>query len=118
MAAGSDVFGRAFEHLFISEVRAYLSYRALDLPLRYWRTSSGLEVDLVVGNMDVAIELTASARVRGEDLRGIAALLEERRVRRALVVCRERERRRLDGGIEILPWQEFCAELWGHELLG
>jgi hypothetical protein len=44
-------------------------------------------------------------------------LREEQRVRRALVVCRENERRKLDDGIEIVPWPELCAELWAGDLI-
>ena len=43
---GSDSYGRAFEHFLINEIRAYVSYMGIDIPLRYWRTSSGFEVDL------------------------------------------------------------------------
>jgi predicted AAA+ superfamily ATPase len=39
---GSEEFGRAFEHVLIEETRAYLSYAQLDVPLSYWRTSTGL----------------------------------------------------------------------------
>ena len=41
VAAGSDRFGRAFEHLMLNEVRAFLEYRRLDHPISFWRTSSG-----------------------------------------------------------------------------
>ena len=40
VAKGSDVYGRAFEHFMINEVRAYLSYNQRDDRLWYWRTSA------------------------------------------------------------------------------
>ena len=60
---GSEEFGRAFEHFLIEEIRAFLGYREKFLPLAYWRTSTGLEVDLIVGDMDLAIEIKSSRQV-------------------------------------------------------
>ncbi|HCU24680.1 MAG TPA: AAA family ATPase, partial [Deltaproteobacteria bacterium] len=53
---GTEEFGRQFEHFLIEEIRAYLSYREIHLPLSFWRTSTQLEVDLIVGDMESAIE--------------------------------------------------------------
>jgi predicted AAA+ superfamily ATPase len=61
IAEGSNRFGVAFEHFLINEVRAFLSYRGLDVPLSYWRTT--------------------------------------------------------EDGIEIMPWREFCAELWAGRVV-
>lgn len=114
---GSDLYGQAFEHFLIQEVRAFLSYRQLDRPIAYWRTSSGFEVDLIAGDMDMAIEFKAVKFVRDPDLKGIRALKEEHRVKRALVVTREERPRRTDDGIDLIPWREFCSRLWSGDLL-
>ncbi len=117
VAEGTDLFGRAFEHFLLNEVRAYLAYRRLDRPLSFWRTSSGFEVDLIVGQMEAALEFKASRTVRESDLKGMRALLDEQRPRRAIVVSREDTPRRTDDGIEILPWPGFCEMLWGGVLV-
>lgn len=109
---GSDVFGRAFEHFLINEVRACLAYTRRERMLSFWRTHSGFEVDLIVGDMDVALEFKSGREVRDADLRGLRALAEDQRPRRSLVVARVEERRRTEDGIEIVPWREFCAEMW------
>jgi len=109
---GSDRFGRAFEHFVINEVRAYLSYRRLDRSICYWRTSSGFEVDLIVGDMDLAIECKSTRNVRATDLKGLRALGQEHSPGRRVLVSRVETRRRTEDGIEILPWSEFCGELW------
>lgn len=109
---GTDLYGRAFEHFILNEVRAWIEYERLDLPLSFWRTSSGFEVDLIVGDLDLAIECKASRDVRATDLKGLRALKEEHEPRRSLVISRVGERRRTDNGIEIVPWREFCDELW------
>jgi predicted AAA+ superfamily ATPase len=117
IAEGSDRFGRAFEHFVIGELRAYLAYKRLDYPLRYWRTSSGFEVDLIVGDLDLAIECKSNREIRPGDLKGLRALKEETAPRRRLVVSRQEKPRITDDGIEILPWQRFCQALWDGELI-
>ena len=113
---GSDRFGRAFEHFILNEVRAYLEYRWRDQKLSYWRTSSGFEVDLVIGDMDVVVECKSAREIRTSDLKGLRALADEHTVRRRLVVSRIAEPRTTDDGIELVPWERFCAELWADQL--
>lgn len=117
VAEGSDRFGLAFEHFLLNEVRAAQHYRGRERPLSFWRTSSGFEVDLIVGDMDLAIEFKSSRERRSGDLRGMRALLDEHRPRRCIVVSRAAQPSRTEDGIEILPWSDFCAELWGDLLL-
>ncbi len=114
---GSDRYGRAFEHFLINEVRAYLSYEGRDDPVAFWRTSSGFEVDLVVGDLALAMEAKSSRDVRGDDLRGMRALMQEHAIGRAVVVCRGESARRTEDGIDILPWREFCGRLWAGDMV-
>ena len=107
-------FGRALEHFVLMELLAYRSYREYDFPVRFWRTSSGLECDFVLGREgDVAIEVKGGRRVRRPELRGLRAFVEEHRPRQAIVVCNESAPRRTDEGIWILPWERFLKRLWG-----
>ena len=112
IAAGSDQYGRAFEHFVLNEVRARISYGDLGVPLSFWRTHSGYEVDLIVGDLEVAIECKSSRRVRQSELKALRALAEEHALGRAIVVSREEQVRRTEDGIDILPWREFCERLW------
>jgi predicted AAA+ superfamily ATPase len=59
---GTESHGRALEHLVANELRAYLAYRRRDEALTFFRTTSQLEVDFVVGDR-VAIEVKGSGRV-------------------------------------------------------
>jgi uncharacterized protein len=115
---GSPDFGKSFEHWVLMELLNYRRYRAPDLDVRFWRTSTGLEVDFVLGEMDAAIEVKGSARVHDGDLGGLRALRSTHRVKRALVVSLEKEARRLDDGIEVLPWRVFVERLWAGEFGG
>ncbi len=114
---GSSDFGKAFEHWVLMELLNFRRYRLPDLEIRFWRTSTGQEVDFVLGEMEVAIEVKGGARVHDGDLRGLRALRQSHRPKRAFVVCLERAVRRVDPRIEILPWKSFVETLWGGDLL-
>ena len=114
--AGSDTYGRALEHLVFLEMRGYLDYRRLDHELTYWRSRSQFEVDFVVGDQ-LGVEVKSKARVSPRDYKGLLALGEEVKLKRKLVVCGEKQRRRADDGVEILPPGDFFRELWAGNLL-
>jgi predicted AAA+ superfamily ATPase len=114
---GSELFGHAFENWLHHELQAYACYRRPGLELAYWRLASGIEVDFILGDMEVAIEAKASARITSDHLKGLRALAADHPlVGRRIVACLEPRARRTDDGIEILPWQAFVAALWGGEL--
>ena len=114
--AGSDAYGRALEHLIFLELRGFLDYFRLDHELTCWRSRSQFEVDFVLGHT-VGIEVKAKTRVSPRDYKGLAALGEEVRLKRKIVVCGERRRRRTDDGTEIMSPAGFLKELWAGKLL-
>jgi predicted AAA+ superfamily ATPase len=113
---GSADFGKAFEHWVLMELRAWQAYREPDAPICFWRTAGGQEVDFIVGDMDLAIEVKGTGRVHEGDLRGLATLEEDSRVRRSIVVSLEREPRRVGRNVEVLPWRLFADRLWTGDL--
>jgi predicted AAA+ superfamily ATPase len=113
---GTPEFGNSFEHYILMELKAYQAYRNPELDIRYWRTSTGFEVDFVLDDMAVAIEVKASQRVHSTHTRGLRALLEEHTVKRAVIVSLEKQPRKLGSSIEVLPWQVFLNTLWSGEL--
>lgn len=114
---GTEEFGRFFEHFLIEEIRAYLSYKEKNLPLAFWRTSTGLEVDLIVGNLDLAIEFKATSQVNSQHLNGLLALKEDQKAGRLMIVSMDKKPRKTTDGIEIFPWQEFCQNLWAGKII-
>ena len=110
-----ESFGKAFEHFIILEVRAFLSYSRKRLDARYWRSTSNMEVDLVVGNK-FAIEIKAVELVQDKHLRGIRALKEEGIIENYLVVSLDKNTRSTKDHIKIMPWQKFLSELWKGRL--
>ncbi len=113
---GTPEFGHSFENYVLMELKAYQAYRNPDLDIRYWRTSTGFEVDFILGDMNVAIEVKGSQNIHSAHTRGIRALLEEHPVKHAIVVSLEKYPRILESGLEVLPWREFLDRLWYGEL--
>jgi len=112
---GTPEFGKSFEHIILMELKAYQAYRNPELDIRYWRTSTGYEVDFILGDMNVAIEVKGTPRVNSSHLRAMSALMEEHTVEHAVIVSLDKEPRRLDSGIQVLPWQVFLGELWSGQ---
>jgi predicted AAA+ superfamily ATPase len=112
-----EPFGRALEHFVLMEILAHRSYRDLGYGVHFWRTKSGLEVDLVLGEGEVAVEVKGTSRLDTSDFRSLRAFLEHNRPRRAIVVCNEHSPR-VHEGIEVLPWREFLSRLWGGGIMG
>lgn len=112
---GSVDFGHAFEHLMIQELIAYLSYSESDKALSYWRTASGYEVDVVIGNGLVAIEFKSSEEVQSKHTKGLKAFSEEYANARLIVVSMDINPRILNG-VEILPAMGFLKLLWAGKI--
>jgi len=113
---GTPEFGHSFENYILMELKAYQAYRNPELDIRYWRTSTGFEVDFILGDLNVAIEAKGSSRVHSAHTRGLRALLEEHQVGKAIIVALEKHPRMLESGVEVLPWQDFLETLWAGEL--
>lgn len=110
---GSAEYGKAFENWVFHELHAWLRYSERWDELSYWRLSSGIEVDFIVGNLEIAIEAKASSRIHSDHLNGLRELkIEHPMLARRIVVCLEKTRRLTEDGIEIIPAEEFARELW------
>lgn len=113
---GTDAFGHAFEHLIIQELIAYLGYRNSAQALTYWRTSSGYEVDAIIGEGKIAIEIKSSNEVNTRHLKGLKVFQEDFPQARAIVVSMDKSKRILNN-IEIFPANEFLKALWNDEIV-
>ena len=119
VAPGSELYGKAFENWVHHELSAFVGYREIDDDLSYWRLPSGIEVDFVLGDVRLAVEAKASARIDRNHLKGLRAIAQEYpETDRRVVVCLEPRARRTDDGIDILPAETFVRRLWSGALLG
>ena len=114
--AHGAIFGKAFEHFILTELAAHASYGALNYDIHFWRTKSGLEVNFVLGNGEVALEVKGASRVDNKALRPLHAFIEEYAPQKALVVCNETAERKV-GPIRIVPWKIFLQSLWADEVI-
>jgi len=78
--------------------------------LSYWRSTSGFEVDFIIGD-HTAVEVKAKENVSASDLKPLRALSEEKKLKRYLCVSLEPRRRRL-GDVAVLPYIDFLEDLW------
>jgi predicted AAA+ superfamily ATPase len=104
---GGELYGKAFENWVFHELVAANAYHERHTDLAYWRLASGIEVDFIVGDMSVAIEAKATARVTADHLKGLRHLRQDHPDVRAILVCLEPRRRITDDGIEIMPVAAF-----------
>ena len=111
VSPGSELFGRAFEHFLWMEINAHASYSERFYPITFWRTSSGLEVDFILGDHEIAVEIKSARAVNHNHLRGLRRFGEEYTTRRRIVVALEPKPRKTADGIEILPWRVFLEAL-------
>ena len=113
---GSADFGQAFEHFIIQELVAYLGYNEKEEQLSYWRTSSGYEVDAIIGNGRIAIEIKSVEEIQSRHLKGLKAFKEEFPECRLIAVSLD-TRSRISNNVEVYPATEFLRKLWNHEVV-
>lgn len=113
---GSNQYGGALEHLIFLELRAFIDYNLLDMPLHFWRTTSLLEVDFLVDGK-IAIEVKAGRSASKRDYKHLLSLREDIRLDRMILVCNEKEPRKTSEGVEIMPVNEFLKALWANQII-
>jgi predicted AAA+ superfamily ATPase len=113
----SELFGRMFEHFIALELRAFLSYCRISMPLQYWRSTSHFEVDFIIGNI-LALEVKGTDLVNDKHLKGIRALKEEGCIQTYGVVSLDPVERITADGIHIWPWKLFLDKLWSRAISG
>lgn len=109
-------FGKAFEHFILMEIIANRSYNNKDFDITFWRTKTGVEVDFILGDAEVAIEVKGTSRVDKKDLRSILVFNKEFSPGKSIVVCNESEER-LYGPIRIIPYKVFLSYLWTDNII-
>ena len=109
---GTPEFGEAFETYFFNELIAYSDYVSGE-PLSYWRSTSGFEVDFIIGD-HTAVEVKAKENLSLSDLKSLKALAEEKKLKRYVCATLEPRARKLEG-VNILPYREFLEGLWSGQ---
>ena len=109
---GSELYGKAFENWVFHELCAHNAYTETFATLSHWRLASGIEVDFVINDMQLAIEVKATAKITADHLKGLRSLAQDHpRIKQRVVVCLEAKSRRTEDGILILPAGDFTERL-------
>jgi len=79
LAGENEPRGVHLENLVLNDLLAWRDARSADASVLYWRTATGLEVDLMVETPSrlLPIEIKSAARVHPADARGLEAFLDE-----------------------------------------
>jgi len=109
---GTPEFGEALETYLMHELVSYSDYISGE-PLSYWRSTSGFEVDFILGD-HTAVEVKAKENLSDHDLKSLRALAEEKKLKRYLCVSLEPRTRNLEN-MTILPFREFLENLWSRK---
>jgi len=113
---GTTEYGRAFEHFIIQECWAYNHYSKKDFPLSFYRTKSGTEVDLILGDAEVVIEIKSSDNV-SDKFKGLKIFQDEQTCKKSFIISRENFPRKIDSNITLLPWKLFFEMLWSGQII-
>ena len=114
---GSELYGKAFENWCFHELNAYNIYSEAYAELSFWKLASGIEVDFVVNDMEIALEVKSSEKITDNHLKGLRSLrIDHPAVKRSIVVCNDQKMRVTEDGIEIVPAQLFATMLWEGQL--
>jgi len=103
------------------ELIAYRDLNKKRFDIYYWRTKTGLEVDFILSQAEVAIEVKISKQVHQQDLKGLIAFCKEHPNTKPYVVSQDSMSRKLQVddtlSIAILPWKNFLEKLWAGEVV-
>ena len=116
IVAGSEAFGKAFEHFIYHELYSHSHYSGINYPMSFWRTSSQTEVDFILGDNEVAVEVKATELANEKHLKGLKIFADEYNTKRLILVSNDNLSRKT-GNISILPWRVFLEELWAGEII-
>ncbi len=116
IVAGSEAFGKAFEHFIYHELYSHSHYSGINYPLSFWRTTSQTEVDFILGDNEVAVEVKATELANEKHLKGLKIFADEYKTKSLILVSNDNLPRKT-GNISILPWRVFLEELWAGDII-
>lgn len=115
LVRGTPEYGHAFEHFIIMELIAYIGYNHKEEQLSYWRTHTGVEVDVVIGNAKLAIEIKSADEIVKRHMKGLKSFGDDYPNCRKIIVSLDRINRKEDD-IELIYVHDFLKMLWNDEL--
>jgi predicted AAA+ superfamily ATPase len=116
LRAGSSRYGRLFESFVIQEMVRQNDYRETDYRFQYWRTNTGLEVDVVLAKSPyqppIAVEIKSREAPKESDVRALESFHSENKRAELLCLCDTPRPYKL-GKVWVLPWREGIKRILG-----
>lgn len=117
---GTFRFGRLFETFLLLECFRLNDYCERDFRFFYWRTNTGVEVDLLiqrsVGQPPLAVEIKSEPQPQRADFGGLFSFRLENPQSDLVCVCTTPAVYEVEG-VRVLPWQQFLKELFVEQSL-
>lgn len=112
----SSLAGAFWESHVFGQIIRHVASQGGSMPIHYWRTANGQEVDLVIeqaGGTVMAIECKWKEHPDIGDAAGLRALAEaeEGRVKKRYVVCRTKATYKLSDGTWVISLRELLKQL-------
>lgn len=108
------VRGRRFEQFVILQIAALNEYKRLGFDLSFWRSSDGVEVDLILSRgptIHAALEIKSGRSPESTRLTGIRAIQSEYPSCRGFVIGHEIGSAELAAGVTLVDWRLFLEEI-------
>lgn len=107
-----EVGGVALESLFLQELRAINDYLQYDYQFYFWRTSSGVEVDIIAYGPKglLAFEIKSKAYIDSNDLKGLKIFKEDYPEAKLFLISGG-TLREYHNGIQVIPIETALKEL-------
>lgn len=117
MEPKTEIFGKAFENWLFHELTCYSEYKSIFSGMSFWRLSTGVEVDFIIGDMQCGIEAKAVSEVKTDHLKNLRELKKDHaEVKKLILVSLDSKDRTTDDGIELLGFRTFLKELWSGNI--
>ena len=109
LKSSSYRYGKLFETFIVNELSRANDYDESGYRFHYWRTNTGMEVDLVLArgpnDLPRAVEIKSQASPKESDLKGLIAFASENNKANLFCLCQTPRKYTL-GPIQVLPWQK------------
>ena len=112
---GSFRYGKLFETFLIQETIHYNDYFEKEYKFYYWRTNSGMEVDIILSrganDTPIVIEIKSSSNPTESDLKSLKSFGLEQKNAKLICLCQTPNPYTL-GKISVLPWLEGLKKIF------
>lgn len=108
---GTYEYGKAFEHFILCEIKRIVEYFNIECRLTYYKTSTGVEVDLILERprqKTLLIEIKSKNQAVDQDIKSLKIAREDFIESECYLVSQDKINRTKDG-VHYIYWQDFLT---------